>query len=330
MLKKHLYGLLISGLFLGETIQPSVTTPQGRSVSGQIASKPRFKNKSNASKSAVKGHHSNMRLIEADVANAVSRANSHARNLGTTTGLGLIDQSVVENIQRGILDITFNPTGTPPGTKTTSIGVADSGAYGVAIDSDGNIVVAGYSYNGTYNEFAIARYTSAGILDNSFGTAGITTTAIGSGNSGAYGITIDSDGKIVLAGYYNNESNYLFAVARYTSDGDLDTSFGTAGITTTQIGSGDSGAFGVRIDSDGNIVVVGYSYNGPNYLFAVARYTSAGILDTDFGTAGITTTQIGSGNSGAFGVTIDSDGNIVLVGSLYNGSNYLFAVARYT
>ena len=66
---------------------------------------------------------------------------------------------VVEKI-RGILDTSFNPTGTPPGTATTQIGTSsDSRAQGVAIDSDGKIVLAGYTDDGPNYVFAVARYT---------------------------------------------------------------------------------------------------------------------------------------------------------------------------
>ena len=86
MLKKYLYGLLISVLFFGE-MSAGVTTPQGRCVAGALANKPRFRERSNASRSANKSHHSAMSLIEADVANAFGRAGAHVAGLGTTSAV---------------------------------------------------------------------------------------------------------------------------------------------------------------------------------------------------------------------------------------------------
>ena len=107
----------------------------------------------------------------------------------------------------------------------------------VAIQSDGKIVAAGYSYNGSNNDFALVRYNTDGSLDTSFDSDGKVTTAIGSGNDYAYSVAIQSDGKIVAAGQYNG-SNDDFALVRYNTDGSLDTNFDSDGKVTTAIGSG--------------------------------------------------------------------------------------------
>src|SRR5206468_4572273 len=88
-------------------------------------------------------------------------------------------------------------------------------------------------------------------------------------------------------------SNHHLPPALPTSAGALDTSFGTGGKVTTAIGSDNDQAYGVAIQSDGKIVAAGYSFNGSNNDFALARYTTAGALDTTFGTGGKVTTAIG-------------------------------------
>ena len=116
--------------------------------------------------------------------------------------------------------------------------VALDRARSVAIQSDGKIVAAGYSDNGSNDDFALVRYNTDGSLDTSFDSDGKVTTAIGSGTDQAFSVAIQSDGKIVAAGYSDNGSNDDFALVRYNTDGSLDTSFDSDGKVTTAIGSG--------------------------------------------------------------------------------------------
>src|SRR5207247_1649268 len=102
---------------------------------------------------------------------------------------------------------------------------------------------------------------------------------------------VQQDGKIVVAGYSYNGSNDDFAVARYNTDGTLDTSFDGDGKLTTPFGGSDDIGFAVAIQGDGKIVVVGRTFNGSNWDFAVARYNADGSLDTSFdGDGKLTTT----------------------------------------
>ena len=100
----------------------------------------------------------------------------------------------------------------------------------------------------------------------------------------AYSVAIQSDGKIVVAGVSNDN----FALARYTTAGEFDTSFDGDGKLTTDFGSVD-GAYSVAIQSDGKIVVAGVSNNN----FALARYTTAGVLDNSFDGDGNVTSDLG-------------------------------------
>jgi uncharacterized delta-60 repeat protein len=179
----------------------------------------------------------------------------------------------------------------------------------------------------------VTKSPRSGSLDPDFGTSGMVTTTIGSGDSHALALGIDDDGKIVVAGYSYNGSNYDFALARYNTNGTLDLTFGTGGKVTTDFGTSDDFALALGIDDDGKIVVAGYSYNGSKYYFALARYDANGSLDTTgFGTDGKVTTSIGIGDSYAYALGIQpSDGKIVVAGSSYNDSSkkYDFALVRY-
>ena len=118
--------------------------------------------------------------------------------------------------------------------------------------------------------------TLPGSLDTTFGTSGIVTTPVGSYDAYAYALGIQSDGRILAAGYSSNGSNYDFALVRYNTDGSLDTTFNATGTkpgtVTTPIGSSDDFALALGIQSNGRIVVAGYSYNGSNDNFSLVRY----------------------------------------------------------
>ena len=112
-----------------------------------------------------------------------------------------------------------------------------------------------------------------GDLDTSFGSDGKVITATNtSGNDAARSVAIQSDGKIVVAGRSSNGSNDDLALVRYNTNGTLDTTFDSDGKVITAIGSSDAYAVGVAIQSDGNIVAAGYSNNGSNLDFTLARY----------------------------------------------------------
>jgi uncharacterized delta-60 repeat protein len=218
------------------------------------------------------------------------------------------------------------------GKVVTPIGNSDGSASAVVIQSDGKIVAVGSSYNatssGTGNKFELARYNTDGSLDMSFGTGGIVVTPIGE-NSFAYAAAIQSDGKIIAAGYRYSGNSSGFALVRYNTNGSLDTTFGTGGIVLTNIGGG---AYAVAIQSDGKIVAAGSAYIGDSFNFALVRYNTDGSLDASFGTGGIVTTKFSSYEDfgGARAVAIQADGKIVAAG--YSGvSDYgtSFVLARY-
>lgn len=182
-------------------------------------------------------------------------------------------------------------------------------AYSVAIQSDGKIVVGG---DGGY-AFGLARYTSSGALDSTFGTGGKVTTTIG-GESAIRSIAIQSDGKIVAAGYTEQFGD--FVVARYTSAGALDTTFGGGdGISINDFYGDDEKISAMKLQSDGKIVVAGYVYDLDLALnFALARYNSDGSLDTSFDGDGLVTT-LHECLCEFKAVGIQPDGKIVATGS---------------
>ncbi|MEH2061353.1 MAG: putative Ig domain-containing protein, partial [Nostoc sp.] len=157
----------------------------------------------------------------------------------------------------GILDTSFGTNG----KVITDLGSTDI-AYSVTLQGDGNIILAGKCGN----DFALTRYSSNGSLDTSFGNAGKVITDIGSKTTDmAYSVSVQPDGKIIVAG----SSNSNFALVRYNSNGTLDTDFNTTGIITTDIGTKTTDSAYALAQHDGTIIVAGVSANN----FALARYT---------------------------------------------------------
>ncbi len=233
----------------------------------------------------------------------------------------------------GGLDTTFGSSGMV-NTKF-SAGLIDI-ANAVAIDTEGKIVVTGVSTVNGSEDFTLIRYNTDGSLDTSFGTGGNVTTDFGTGNTdSANAIASQSDGKIVAAG--SSFANGLgdFALARYNTDGSLDTSFGTGGKVLTNFIDGGSNdeANAVSIQTDGKIIVAGFSNaNVGGFLvagdFALARYNTDGSLDTSFGK--VVTVFSGNGsNDVANAVVIQADGKIVAAGSSPVNDSDEFALARY-
>ncbi len=245
---------------------------------------------------------------------------------GSAYGGSNLDFAVVRYTISGALDSTFGSGG----IVTTPVGLDNDYANSVAIQPDGKIVVTGSTYNGSDRDIAVVRYTASGMPDSTFGTNGIVTTPIGSGNDYAGGVAIQPDGTIVVAGSTDNGSDDDIAVLRYTASGTLDPTFGSGGIVTTNISSGDDFAGSIAIQGGGKIVVAGQAHNGVDYDFAVLRYTGSGALDPTFGSGGIVTTPVGPGTDYANSVALQPGDKIVVVGQAHNGVDYDFAVLRYT
>ncbi len=242
----------------------------------------------------------------------------------------------------GTLDTSFGNTATGIVRTDFSGSGSDDRAFAVAIQTDGKIVVAGFSYALGSFDFALARYNTNGTLDTSFGsshTGKILTDFSGNGSQDElYAIALQNDGKIVVGGTTDASGSGEFALARYNPDGTLDTSLGNAGTglaATTFSGAGsDAEVYALAIQSDGKIVAAGYSADlSGNFDFALARYNTNGTLDTSFGsshTGKILTDFSGNGShDDLYAVAIQSDGKIVVGGTTDASGTFKFVVARY-
>jgi len=145
----------------------------------------------------------------------------------------------------------------------------------------------------------------------------------------AQGVAVGPDNKTVIVGYTITTQSPDFGIIRLNEDGTLDTSFGLNGAVSTAFGSGSDIARCVAIQSDGKILVGGYSDLGRNSGdtdFCVVRYNANGTLDTSFGDQGKVSIAIGNplwGGDYAYKIGVTEDNKIVLTGSCstLTGSN---------
>src|SRR5579859_3576443 len=222
--------------------------------------------------------------------------------------------------------------GAGQGFVTTDFGGTDLAKALVIQPADGKIILGGDTTGATGRDFALARYTSAGVLDTTFNSTGkVVTNFLLHSNDFIQGLALQSDGKIVAAGYSDSAGTDEFALARYTTGGQLDGSFGGTAFFTTPIGPTADQAHAVAVMPTGKIVVAGFSTQGTRLNdFAVARYTSGGVLDPFFGNGGIvTTTLTATSDDLVEAMAIQPDHNIVVAGSSNAGAGLDFAVARY-
>jgi uncharacterized delta-60 repeat protein len=236
----------------------------------------------------------------------------------------------------GSLDTSFGSGGVVS-LATASTVPYQVGSDSVAIQPDGKIVAATNattykytpptkktpaSYTETSSSMMVLRLNADGSLDTSFGNGGEAVVSIPNAPfevSG--GVAILSGGQIVVAG--SNQGTYAgpeFVVARLTSSGALDTTFGPngQGYNDVSVSPGNNsqqdGVNALGVDASGNILVGGYSSNasGSAYSFQVARYTPAGLLDTSFANQGVFDLANAHGARGVDGIAVQPDGHIIL------------------
>ncbi|MCK9410388.1 MAG: T9SS type A sorting domain-containing protein, partial [Bacteroidetes bacterium] len=228
------------------------------------------------------------------------------------------DVAIAKYNSDGTLDTSFDTDGKI--TFDISLASQTEEVNGMALQSDGKILIAGSVFNGTNNDIFVARFTSSGTFDGS------TTIPVGTGDDVAKGIAVQSSGKIVLGGYtVNNAANKDIVLVRLNDIGDIDETFGTNGFVETTLGNnGEDICNALSLDASGKIIIAGSTDAGSPSTkdFAVVRYTADGSVD---GTAIV---SIGRSDEEANALFIQSDGKIVAAGYSFNGSKNDVAAIR--
>ena len=249
---------------------------------------------------------------------------------------GLQDMVVARYNADGSLDTSFGNAG----VASTPHSDFEYGTA-VALMPDGKIVVAGSRSNslpdsGPDRSFLVERLNPDGSPDASFGAGGIATVTIAAWDFG-YSLALQPDGKVLVGGTSETDSQQALTFARLLPDGVLDHSFGDQGVVTTSEKGHDYFyiARSLLLQPDGKIVAAGdsSSTSGPGSGFGLARYLPDGSLDSSFGADGVLTTAFGADSAITRAATLQPDGKIVVVGPTFSttppSDAISFTLARY-
>ncbi len=237
-----------------------------------------------------------------------------------------LDFCAVRYNSNGTLDATFGSGG----KVVTPVRSGYEYAVALAIQADGKLVLAGYCpRSGGNNDFCALRYNANGTLDTSFGAGGTVVTSFAGVDDHAAAVTVQPDGKIVVAGYCTG-SGFICAV-RYTGDGVLDGTFGSGGKVTTTVGSGSNRGRTLALQSDGKLLLAGSCVGATGDDFCIVRYNTFGALDASFGSGGVLLTAVGPTNDYGNALALQPDNKIVLAGNCYTaaGAKSNFCAVRY-
>lgn len=206
----------------------------------------------------------------------------------------------------GTMDKSFNGTG-----AVKALQGSGSTANAVAVQADGKIVAAGHTRGVANDEAALVRFNSDGSVDNTFGIQGQVITPLGPNHDDLAAMAIQPDGKIVVAGrawLVDGKNGSDFALARYNTDGSLDSTFDEDGkVIGNPCAERSVSITSIEIQDDGKIVAAG-SCDG----LTVFRFNTDGSVDTSFNKTG-RVTKAGANGYGSK-VKLQDDGKIVVSG----------------
>lgn len=200
------------------------------------------------------------------------------------------------------------------GQVSESFGGISNKGFAVVVQPDGAIVVAGSKSSSADQDFSLIRYLADGSYDSSFNIDGRVVTSIGRADDEILAVGLLADGRIVAAGYSENDTDRDFALACYFPDGSLDTSFGDQGTVVMQIGRGHDEITALAVTPENQIVIAGVAEGTSGSVIVAGRFYDDGSLDASFGEEGVS--LIGVGDAAvAEDVLIQESGKIIISGS---------------
>jgi uncharacterized delta-60 repeat protein len=227
----------------------------------------------------------------------------------------------------GSFDASFGNNGIVTDSVTA---LADFGRS-IALRSDGKIFVAGeFDSNNSFDIF-VKCFDSTGTADPTFGTNSVTSIDIDNfSEDQVTSMAIQSDGKILVAGWAFDFGGFDLFVTRFNSDGTVDSTFGTNGIVLMDILNSAEFITGIALQSNGKIVIVGTMLVNTTSAAApfLLRVNSDGTSDNSFATNGGLLPVLNGSDNDARSVAIQPDGKIVFGGAMFNGIAYDAYVAR--
>lgn len=215
----------------------------------------------------------------------------------------LIFQTNTGFAQSGSLDTTFSKDGK---IKSTSL---EGGA--IAVQNDGKILVMGSS-----TDFSVIRLNANGSLDKTFGDNGIASAAYSFyGFKESSLLAVQADGKIIIAGYsIDGDDIFYTSLARFKTNGELDSSFGTNGGVKTEVHFYVPS--GITIASNGKILLSTINQMYPLNDVLILEYNANGSLYNQFGyDSGPNTPDVSNA------LAIQSNNKLVVTGRLYDNDS---------
>ncbi len=244
---------------------------------------------------------------------------------GGATNRSYSDFAVTRFNENGTLDKRFGFMG----RAIIPITASTDGVYALALQADGKIIAAGHSFDGNnYPKYTVARLTSGGRLDTSFGEGGKVVTPLSNNQDIIYGVAVQPDGAIVAAGTSNDGNQYRIGIVRYRPDGSLDPSFGDGGKVVTPFQNSVT-ANALVLQADGKILTAGLTSTQWSGDFAVFRYNTDGSLDNSYDTDGKSVTDIGTPGGEWRSVLVQEDSKIIAVGYGFDETGQKVALFRY-
>jgi uncharacterized delta-60 repeat protein len=222
--------------------------------------------------------------------------------------------SVIE-VTRYLDDGSFDPSFGTSGHFNYGVNI-ETGAYKCIIRDNGKILVGGYTTDYTSWWMLLLQINPDGTPDSTFGVNGVTTINAGPGEDVIYALALLNDGRILAAGYSQDVSflNVPF-VARFSVNGILDTSFGTAAFAKVPVTESDNDFSAICVQPDGKILAAGHISNGLNWFsLLIARFDSTGMPDPSYGTDGVVNLNLGNVDDEFFDIQLTSQDEAILTG----------------
>ncbi len=205
------------------------------------------------------------------------------------------------------------------------VGAGGDTAQTVAIQPDGKILVAGYSFNGSNNDFSVLRLHADGSLDTSFNGTGRALIQVGSGDDFAQGIALQADGKALLLGHSSVGNHSELSLVRLNTDGSLDASFGNSGRLLLP-GSGNAYGHAISVQADGRILITGSSTAAGTVVDLLLRLNADGGVDASFDAAARALVSLPDVDPH---YARQPDGKVLVAGTRSNGGNDDFSLSRF-
>ena len=196
-------------------------------------------------------------------------------------------------------------------TLTDTYSSPSSYANGIAVDSSGNIYVCGNGKNSSgYSILSISKYNNSGTIQ----WQSTLTDAYYRNAGAANGIAVDSSGNVYVCGYGNNSSgNAIQSISKWNTSGTIQ----WQRTLTDAYSSPDEGATSIAVDSSGNVYVCGYgNTSSSSYVQSISKWNTSGTIQWQRTLTDAYTTHLGF----AYGITVDSSGNVYVCGLGNNSS----------